>query len=335
MNLDFAMETIKPPKLKNGDVVGVISPSEPVFSKKKLSRGLKALEAMGFKPKLGPKALEVYANYQAGTREDRIKDLHSMFLDDEVKGIFCTGGGYASIQLLPDIDWEIIEKNPKIFMGYSDITVLLTAIHEKTGLITFHGPTVEAGLSSDLGSLSRGKKFTLKSFKSALTKGEKGPLPNYTEWKVLKPGKGDGILIGGNLNVLLSLMGTPYEPKWDGKILFWEEVDETIEGIDNYLWRLRVAKVFKKIEGMVVGKITNLHSIEEETGGWANLEKPPVLEDVIMQATEGYNFPILYGVDFGHDVPSLTLPVGAKALLDCPAPGRVGKVSITEKYLAD
>ena len=324
------MDIIKPLKLKTGDVVGIISPSTPVFSKKELSRGMKVLESLGFKPNLGPKALEVHANYQAGTREDRLKELHSMFLDDEVKAIFCTGGGYASIQLLSDLDWDLIRKNPKIFVGYSDITTLLNTISEKTGLITFHGPMVQG-----LGSETKGGKFTLKSFKRALLKGERGPLPNYTEWKVLRAGKTEGELVGGNLNIILSLMGTPYEPKWDGKILFWEEVAETIETIDNFLWRLRVARVFKKIEGMIVGKITDLQSIEDETEGWANLERPPLLEDIISQATEGYNFPILYGVDFGHDVPSLTLPVGAKAHLDCPAPGRVGKVSITEKYLSE
>lgn len=328
------MDIIKPSKLKTGDVVGVISPSTPVFSKQGLSRGFKVLESLGFKPKLGPKALEVHANYQAGTREDRLHDLHAMFLDDEVKAVFCTGGGYASIQLLPDIDWEIIEKNPKIFVGYSDITVILTAMWEKTGLITFHGPTVEAGLSSDLGA-SKGKKFTLKNFKDVLTKGNVGRLNGFTEWKALKQGRAEGTLIGGNLDVLLSLMGTTYEPKWDGKILFWEDVDLTIEDIDNYLWQLRVARVFKKIEGMVVGKITDLKSIEEETEKWANLDQPPTIENIILKATEGYNFPIIYGVDFGHDVPSLTLPVGAKAAIDCPAPGRIGKITLTEKYLTD
>jgi len=324
------MDIIKPPKLKNGDVVGVISPSMPVFSKKGLTRGMKVLESLDFKPKLGPKALEVSGNYKAGSRKDRIQDLNAMFLDDEVKGIFCTGGGYVSIQLLPDMDWAMIEKNPKIFVGYSDITTLLNAITEKTGLITFHGPTIEV-----LSSETKSAKFTVQGLKDALMKGEKGKLPNYTEWKVLKAGKAEGNLVGGNLDVTASLLGTAYEPKWDGKILFWEEVGETIEGIDNMLWRLRVAKVFKKIEGMVIGKITNLQSIEDETEGWANLEKPPVLEDIILEATEGFNFPILYGADFGHDVPSLTLPVGAKAYLDCPAVGRIGKIMIMEKYLTD
>jgi len=321
---------IRPPRLKSGDVVGVISPSTAVTSRKELTRGMRVLESLGLKPKLGPRALEVSGNYLAGTREDRLRDLHAMFLDDEVKGIFCTSGGYASIQLLPDIDWEVIEKHPKVFVGYSDITALLTAIGEKAGMITFHGPMV-GGLTHE----TKGGKFTLKSFKETLMKGETGKLAGFTEWTVLRPGRAEGTLVGGNFNTVLSLMGTTYEPKWDGKILFWEEVGETIEGLDNYLWRLRIGKVFKKLEGMVVGKITSLQPIEDDAETWSNIEKAPTVESVILRATEGFNFPILYGVDFGHDVPSMTLPVGAKALLDCPATGRIGKLSITEKYLSE
>lgn len=321
---------VKPPKLKPGDVVGVISPSTPVFSKKALAKSMAILENMDFKPKLAPRALEVHGNYQAGTALDRLSDFHSMFLDDEVKAVFCTGGGYTAIHLLSEIDWSLIEKNPKIFIGYSDITALLNPIADKAGLISFHGPMMQ-----ELNSETRGGKYVLKNLKNAFTKGEPGPLKNFTEWKVLRSGKAEGTLVGGNLNVLLSLMGTPFEPKWDGRILFIEEVAETIETIDNFLWRLRLAKVFKKIEGLIIGKISDLVPIEDETDGWAGMDKAPVIEDVVLNATEGYNLPILYGVDFGHDVPSLTLPVGAKALLDCSSEGRVGKIFITEKYLSD
>lgn len=323
---------IKPARLKPGDVVGVISPSTPVFSKRALSKGLKVLESFGLKPKLGPKTLEVRDGYLAGSREDRLSDLHAMFLDDEVKAIFCSGGGYASLQLLPDIDWSLIQKNPKIFMGYSDITTLLIAMYEKVGLVTFHGPMIEGW---DISDPTKGEKYELKNFKGTLMKGETGLLKPYTDWKSLRPGKAEGILIGGNLDTILGLMGTPYEPKWDGKILFWEDVEVTIEEIDNWLWRLRNAKVFKKIEGMVIGKITGIKPIEDETSGWARLENPPTIEEIILKVTEGFNFPIIYGADFGHDSPSITLPVGAQALLDCPPKGKVGKISITEKYLND
>lgn len=284
---------------------------------------------MGFKPRLGPKALAINTSYKAGTIKDRLEDLTSMFFDDEIEAIFCTGGGYCSIQLLPEIDWSAIAENPKIIMGYSDITVLTSAIYEKTGLITFHGPNIE-GLQTN----TKGNRYTVENFKHSLMKDGPGRLTPFTEWKTLKAGRAEGVLMGGNFNVLLSLMGTPHEPKWDDKILFLEEVTETIEGLENYLWRLRVSKVFKKIEGLIIGKITDIIDIEDEVGGWANMDKPPVLEDIILQATEGYNFPILYGADFGHDVPSLTLPVGAKARLDCPAVGRTGKIFITDTYLS-
>lgn len=319
--------SLKPQLLKSGDVVGVISPSAPVSSKRDLSRGLRVLESLGFKPKLGPKALEVRGGYQAGSRIDRLHDLHAMFLDDEVRGIFCAGGGYASIQLLSDINFDAIKSNPKVFVGYSDTTTLLTTISEKTGLVTFHGPHIQ-GLQDD----TKGGSFTVKHLKKMLMKGATGNLKGFTEWKSLKSGRTEGTLIGGNLNVLTSLLGTPFEPKWDGKILFWEEANETIEGIDNYLWRLRIAKVFKKIEGMIVGKISGLIDMEDERPQWDSLEKPPVLEDVILHATDGFNFPILYGADIGHDVPNITVPVGAEALLDCPSPQRTGTLSIREEY---
>jgi muramoyltetrapeptide carboxypeptidase len=276
-------------------------------------------------------ALAVSGGYLAGTREERLKDLHRMFLDDEVKAIFCTGGGYASIQLLPDIDWDLIEKNPKIFMGYSDITALLIAMYEKAGIVTFHGPMIQ-GLRNE----TKGQKFTMNSFEETLMKGKTGKVQAFTEWKTLKQGRAEGTLVGGNLNTILSLIGTPYEPKWDGKILFWEETDETIEGIDNYLWQLRIAKIFKKIEGMVVGKISNMHPIDEDDEDrWGKIEKPPMVEDIILEATKGFDFPILYGVDFGHDVPNLTLPIGAKASMDCSELGRIGKFTITEKYMKE
>ncbi len=324
------MNTQKPIKLTEGDVVGIVSPSGPVFSKRDLTRGMKALESIGLKPRLAPKALEVHANYQAGRKSDRLHDLKAMFLDDEVRAIFCASGGYSAIQLLPDIDWRTIQKNPKVFVGFSDITILLNTIHEKTGLITFHGPNVE-----DLDLATKGGKYSLKMLENAVVHGKTENLDTYTEWKVLREGRVEGEFLGGNLSVLLSLMGTPYEPKWEGKILFWEEDNETVEGIDNFLWRLRVAKVFKKIEGMVVGKVTRLQSIEEDGSAWGDLEKPPTLEDVIIEATNGYNFPILYNVDIGHEVPSLTLPIGAKALLDCPKKGRVGNIALTDSYLAE
>jgi len=324
------MKLLKPQKLSSGDTVGIISPSGPVYSKKDLARGLKAIESLGLKPKIGNRALDVHKTYEAGSRFSRLRDFREMMLDDEVRAIFCTNGGYASIQLLPELDYKMFKEFPKPIIGYSDITNLLNVITEKTGLVTFHGPVVE-----ELGVYAKKDKFSLKNLEDILMNGKEGLLPSYTEWKVIKAGRAEGELIGGNLDVLLGLMGTPYEPKFDSKILFIEEVSSSVEDIDTRLWRLRVAKVFKKIEGLIVGKITNLLPIDEDRMYWGDIEKPPTIEEIIREVTQGFDFPVLYNVDIGHDVPSLTLPIGVGASLDCSDEGRVGTISLLESGVLD
>lgn len=320
---------ILPPRLEPGDAVGIISPSAPVDSRENLEKGLETLRSFGLRPKLGKNALAVHRSYMAGTREERLGDFHEMFADPEIKAIFCTGGGYSCNQLLPDISWELIRKNPKILVGYSDITTILLAIWKKTNVLTFHGPAIEG---FDLQTPSH--RFTLEHFKNILMEGSIGAMPHASKWSVLRSGCVQGRLLGGNLNILTGFLSNTYEPKWDGAILFWEEVDETVESLDHYLWRLRVNGVFKKIRGMVVGKITDLQPIDEEEER-AQFGVPPSVEEVILSATHGYDFPILYGVDFGHEVPNLIFPMGAKVLLDCPRGGREGNISILQKYLGE
>ncbi len=323
--------TVKPKGLKAGDKIGIISPSSLVTSKEELERGMQTLRVFGLRSELSKNAMKHRYNFQAGTPKQRLADLHEMFLDSKIKGIFCSTGGYSAIELLSEgIDWDLIRKHPKVFMGYSDITTLLNPIYEKTGLVTFHGPIVE-GLNS---VHSRQGRYTVGNMVSVIMYGKTGKMISFTEWKVLREGVVEGILVGGNLNVLLSLIGTPFEPNWDGKILFWEEVDDTIEGFNHYMTRMRVAGVFQKISGMVVGKITNLQSIDDEDENPKGFENSPLVEKIILNATRGYDFPILYNVDFGHGVPSLTLPIGARAKLSCPIVDRVGSLSLTETYLS-
>lgn len=318
---------VRPKRLKVGDEVGIISPSSFV-TRGDIRRGIKVLKSIGFTVRLGTHALNKRYGYQAGSPEDRLSDFHEMFADPNIKGIFCTTGGYSSMQLLPNIDWSVIRKNPKVFIGYSDITTLLNAIHENTGLVTFHGPLIE-GFGK---YMNGGNVYTIDSLKRGIMDGIAGLLPSYTPWKVLKSGKANGVLVGGNLNVLLSLFGTPHEPVFDNKILFLEEIDDTDESIEHYLWRLRVAGVFDKIRGMVVGKFMKIYSIKRN-GSAPLLRNASILKQIFIRATEGFDFPILYGVDFGHYVPSLTLPVGVKAKLNCPIVNRTGSLSIVEDYL--
>ncbi|MEW6617569.1 MAG: LD-carboxypeptidase [Patescibacteria group bacterium] len=320
---------IKPRRLEHGDKVAIISPSSIVVSDRELELGMDTLRSLGFDPVRSKNALKSRFNFQAGTPQQRLSDLHWAFSNRSIKGIFCSTGGYSSIDLLSNIDWGLIKKNPKIFVGYSDITTLLNPIHDRTGLITFHGPIIE-GLN---GMHKRQGKYTLQNMVKAISGGVEEKMPSYTEWRVLKKGVAEGALVGGNLNILMSLIGTPYEPKWDGKILFWEEVDDTIEGFYNYLIRMRIVGIFNKISGMMIGKITNLQSIDDEDENPKRFEHSPLVSKMILYATRGYKFPILYDVDFGHDVANLTLPIGVRARLECPVVDRVGSLALIEKYL--
>ncbi len=323
---------VRPQKLRPGDKVGIISPSSPVSSNRRIKRGMNILRSLGLDPVLSKSALTISSPHEAGSLKERLSDLHEMFLDKSIKAIFCTTGGYISLQLLEFINWNIIRENPKIFIGYSDITMLLNAIYSKTNLITFHGPMIEWLDRPEM----RGGRYTIRGFKNILMKGTIGKLQSFTEWKTLKPGRAVGSLVGGNFNTLTGLFGTPYAPNWNGKILFIEEVDETIEGFDNYLWRLRISRIFEKIQGLVIGKITNIQSIDDEYDGVNRKREKfgvsPTTEEIILRATDKFNFPILYGVDFGHDVASLTLPIGGKARMDCPSKEKIGSLSIVKNY---
>lgn len=333
------MKTILPKKLKPGDKIGIISPSSLVTSVDELEKGMDTLRQMGLIPVLSQHALESRFNFQAGTPAERLDDLHSMFSNPEISCIACTTGGYSGVELLPrrtqsppfkGIDWDLIKKNPKIFIGYSDITSILIPIHEKTGLVTFHGPLIE-GFNR---IYTRGGQYTFKNMKQMLMDGRPRRFDSYSEWKVLKSGIADGKLVGGNLNILLSLVGTPYEPKWEKRILFWEDVDETIEGFNNYLIRMNLSGIFKKISGLVIGKITNLQSIDDNEDIKEN-RNSPTIEDIILNATSGFDFPILYNVDFGHDMPSLTIPIGLNAQINCPEVGKVGYFFLSERCVSE
>lgn len=291
----------KAQKLKPGDRVGVVSPSEPIVSRNKFRSSIKELERMGLKAILGEHVFKEYRGYLAGTVEERIKDLNAMIKDRQIKAIFTSLGGFSSNQLLPLINYSAIKKNPKIIIGYSDISVLLNAIFAKTKLITFHGPTLEFGIP-------RWKKFTKDYFKKALF--ELQPIGRIKSFKVLKPGKTDGRLIGGNLTVLRTLWGTKYSPKWRGSIFFWEDADITFEDLEHFLAHLKLIGAFDKINGMVIGKLRNIYKFKSKR------RKANTVNKIILEATKDYTFPIITNVDFGHHLKQITIPIGAKATID-------------------
>jgi muramoyltetrapeptide carboxypeptidase len=306
------MKTLKPPALRKGDKIGIISPSEPIVYRKKFGRGVEALKKIGFKVVLAKGVFEKRGAYLAGRRERRAEQLNSMFKNPEINGIFCSRGGFSSSHLLNLLNFETIKKNPKIFMGFSDITVLINAIYAKTGLVAFHGQNVEHGFSY---GFSGKYKYSLEYFEKAVMKNEPiGPIRKRSKIAVLKNGKAKGKLVGGNLACLMTLLGTEYEPDWNGKILFWEEFYQTSQEIDFYLTHLRLSKVFDKISGMVIGKLVGCDILRYEDD-WKKGKAFPI-NKIILNVCRDYKFPIIKGFDFGHVYPQITIPIGVKATID-------------------
>lgn len=313
-------ESIKPERLKCGDTVGIISPSSGIFKRSELWRGIETLERMGFKVKVGKNA---YKNnyYLAGTDQERANDLNDMFLDDSVDAIFCSQGGYGAGRILNLIDYEAIKENPKIMLGFSDITALHLAIRKKTNLVTFHGPST-AGFYGEFFT-----PFKEEMLKKALMQQEPiGNIPVSGEKdsyivKIAK-GKATGETVGGNLTLICSSLGTPYEIETKNKILFIEDVDVEPWIFDHMLTHLLNASKLKEVKGIVVGECSNCEPLEYKAG----FECQCSLEDVLFDRLGNLGVPVLAGIPIGHIKDNCTIPLGVKATLDAT----IGKFSIDE-----
>lgn len=295
---------IKPPALRPGDTIGIFSPSEPLTKERKerLSRGIELLKSLDFKVELSGNIFKS-KYYMAGKAQERVQDFHGLLMDKEVKAIMASWGGKSSNQLIELIDYALIRENPKIISGFSDTTNLINAIYAKTGLVTFHGPNVAGKIAESLGN-------TVNYMKKAFCTGRIGVIKSMRASHTIKPGRCEGRLIGGNLTCFdLGLVGTRYAPNFDGAIMFWESGSRTSQEIHQYITHLRLTGAFDKIVGMVVGFVDPPIGKAE----WGN--RP--IDEVIIDATEGYDFPVLYLPAFGHgDVENVTLPIGCKTLVD-------------------
>ena len=298
----MTMEIIKPQVLQTGDRIGIVTPSGPVVAHRKyLEEGIKNLEDMGFKVVLGKHVFEK-KGYMAGSDEERAEDLNNMFKDPDIKAILCSRGGEDAMRLLPLIDYGLIQQNPKIFLGMSDITVLLNAIHAKTGLVTFHGPSTAWGINCSPWGCKGMEPYSKAYFLKALTHNEPiGKIEPKTKWHVYRNGKARGRLLGGNLDSIEKISGTEYEPDWRGAILFFEELDESVEEMDRDLMPLKLRGVLGKISGMVIGHLEDCIENEKE-------EKE--FEEMVKEITKEYDFPILKMEEFGHHEINITLPLG-------------------------
>lgn len=291
---------MKAKRLKAGDTIGMIAPASPSECSK-VEKAVKYLENMGYKVKTGE---SVYSSrgYLAGSDELRAQDINSMFADNEVDAVFCLKGGYGSQRLLDMVDFELIRNNPKIFMGFSDITALLNAIYQQCGLITFHGP-MGGDFAGGLG------KPTKSAMKRALESTDPiGELPNPEIPGVLCEGKAKGVLVGGNLSIVAASLGTPYEIDTADKILLLEDVFEEPYSIDRMLTQLRLAGKLRDAAGIILGDWGN--TVPEEP------EKSLTLDEVFDDIFKDIGKPVLTGYKIGHCKPNLTVPIGAEAVVD-------------------
>lgn len=300
------MRVIKPNHLRKGDLIGFISPASSPDNLEKINEGVKYFERLGYRVIVG-KNVGKYRGYLAGKDEERVEDLHSMFNNKDVKAIFCVRGGYGSIRLIDKIDFNLIKRNPKIFVGYSDITTLQLAIFRKTGLVTFSGPMAAVDFAGEV------NPFTEEVFWRMVTSTKPfGKLKNPENERIccLNKGEAKGVLLGGNLSLITSLIGTPFMPDFTKAILFMEEVDEKPYRIDRMFAQLKLNKILDKASGIILCNFTNCEETDPD-------KKSLSLNDVIGDYFEQLKKPVVYNLAYGHINPKNTIPIGVKASIDC------------------
>ena len=306
---------IKPILLKSGDRVAVITPASP-YEQKALEDGVKALQSLGLEvevPDLS-KASKSPLGYLAASDEERVEQIHQAFSDKNIKAIFCARGGYGSMRLVDQLKLEIISQNPKIFVGYSDLTALLNFLTVQYSLITFHGPVVAKDLHSSQ------KPQTLEGLRKVLMEptplGEIDPRTiMHQEPITIHPGIGKGILVGGNLTMVAATLGTDFELNTDGKILFLEDCGERLYRLDRLFYQLKLAGKFDKVSGILLGEFVDCETLKDQT-----------VVEVIRDVFKDNSIPILYGFPAGHCQEKVTLPLGVRVILDADK----GTLNVTE-----
>jgi muramoyltetrapeptide carboxypeptidase len=313
----IAGATQKPKRLAPGDTLGLVLPASAELSSDVIAFARDQLKAIGFNVVIGPHAYDRWG-YLAGHDRDRADDINKMFADDSVAGVVCFTGGWGSPRLLPFLDYDLIARKPKVIIGYSDITALLNAIHKKSGIVTFHGPVGSSTL--DPYSLENYKRVVM----TAAPAGELAPPPKKPSELIdrenrivqLAGGKASGRFIGGNLTMVHTLMGTPYELDTAGKILFLEDVHEEPYRIDRMLTTLALAGKLDHLAGFVWGRCSDC----KITGPSFSVE------DILRDRFGSARYPALSGLSFGHIEQKLTIPIGVLGTVDAEG----GRVTIDE-----
>ena len=294
---------IRPVPLKKGDKVALVGLSSPSLEER-IEPAIKSIEELGLIPVLG-ESIKCRHGYLSGSDKVRADDINKMFADKSIRGIFAMRGGYGCARILNMIDYKIIKKNPKVFVGYSDVTALHNVINEKCRLITFHGPMPATELYKGI------DEYSMKSYIDNIFCGNacrKLCNPENYEMKTLTGGNAKGILIGGNLTLVAASMGTPYEVDTKGKILFLEDIGEYPFRIDRMLTQLKQCNKFKDAEGIILGAWTDCNATDPD--------KSLSLMEIFQEILVPENKPIIYNACFGHCLPTMTIPMGAKISMD-------------------
>jgi muramoyltetrapeptide carboxypeptidase len=294
------MAIIKPKALRRGDVIGIAAPASPPASEEALAKGIRYLEQLGYRIELGP---HIYhrRGYLAGTDDERTSDLHHLFANRKVNAIFTVRGGYGAMRVLPKLDFTLIRRNPKILLGYSDITALQLALFAKIGLVTFSGPMVSVEMAEGLNGAAEERLWdTLRS-----TRPPEEIKIKQRELAVYEKGSAAGRILGGNLTMISALVGSRYLPGDERHLLLMEEIDEKPYRIDRILLQMKRTKFLSAAQGVILGKFIGC----EPAPGKPSLSLEQIFQDIFGP----YDIPVMGHIHLGHVKNPLTIGIGIKA----------------------
>jgi muramoyltetrapeptide carboxypeptidase len=292
---------IKPPALKQNATIGIVSPSS-WMKESDLKVAVSVFENKGYKLILG-ESVFLKNNTYAGNPQERADDINGMFANSDIDAIICARGGYGANRVLPLLDYDLINSNPKIFMGYSDITTYLTSISQKTGLVTFHGPM--------LSSFKKGLvDFNFDLMEKTLFGHESVTLhpPSELESRILKPGKAEGPLWGGNMCLLINRLGTEDQLDTEGAILFIEDINEYLYAFDRMMVHMKKAGMFDNIKGLIIGELLEMKNDAEPFG--------KSTDEIVLDVCGDLDIPIISNFPCGHGTFQATLPISVPIQLD-------------------
>jgi len=314
----------KPARLRPGDTVGLIEPAGFSDGEAQIEAVKYTVSGMGLVPRVAPHVGARYG-YLAGTDEQRARDINALFADSEVKGLFAVRGGWGCARLLPFLDWDAIRANPKLLIGFSDVTALHLAFAARAGFPSIHAPNAANGWNTISWESLWRLAFSGETPTFAPPQAPEIALDPPERWRIatVRPGKARGRLLGGNLSVLSALVGTPWLPEFDGAILFLEDVGEAEYRIDRMLSQLALAGILGKAAGVVFGQCTRCTAGVEAYSGFT---VPQLLE----QYLRPLGVPAFGGANIGHVANQLSLPVGVDVEIDAEA----GTIRVLEPAVA-